>query len=143
MESERLSKQCLPSHRRAGYLNMLELCLRQFRPAVLIALLMPAASAMAMEQPAYNEDETSGLIMAPGWETVKGHCTACHSARVITTQRGDRATWESIVRWMQRTQGLWQFPGEVETTILNYLATNYPPGKPSRRPNLSVYLLPE
>lgn len=122
---------------------MLELSFRQFRPVALIILLTAAASAMATEQPAYNQDEASGLIMAPGWETVKGHCTGCHSARVITTQRGDRATWESMIRWMQRTQGLWQFPGEIETTILNYLATNYPPGKPSRRPNLPVSLLPK
>ena len=48
-----------------------------------------------------------------------------------------------MIRWMQKTQGLWQFPADVEATILDYLATNYPPGPPSRRPNLPVYLLPE
>ncbi|GAA5194727.1 hypothetical protein GCM10025772_28320 [Ferrimonas gelatinilytica] len=81
--------------------------------------------------------------MAPGWETVKNNCTVCHSAKFITLQRGDRDTWESMIRWMQKTQGLWQFPDNVETTILDYLSTHYPPGPPSRRANLPPRLMPK
>ena len=80
--------------------------------------------------------------MAPGWETVKTHCTVCHSAKFITFQRGDRETWTSMIRWMQKTQGLWTFDPKTEDTILTYLADNYPPGKPSRRKNLPPGDLP-
>ena len=46
-------------------------------------------------------DPDSGLTIADGWETVRANCTACHSAKFITFQRGDRDTWESMIRWMQ------------------------------------------
>jgi len=87
-------------------------------------------------------DKESGLIIAKGMETVKTNCTACHSAKFITLQRGDRATWKSMIVWMQKTQGLWEFTPEVEDEILTYLETNYPPGKASRRPNLKAKDLP-
>lgn len=87
-------------------------------------------------------DPETGLIISTGFEEVKLHCTICHSAQFITLQRGDRDTWLAMIRWMQRTQGLWQFSPEVETTILDYLADNYPPGPASRRPSLKHTLLP-
>ena len=95
------------------------------------------------DTPAFQVDEGSGLVMAPGWQTVKGNCTACHSAKFITGQRGDRKTWESMIRWMQKTQGLWEIPNKTENTILDYLAKNYPPSKVSRRANLSPNLMPK
>ena len=88
-------------------------------------------------------DPVSGLAIADGWETVRANCTACHSAKFITSQRGDRDTWKSMIRWMQNTQGLWLFDEEKEDTILSYLAVNYPPGKSSRRRNLSPAELPK
>lgn len=88
-------------------------------------------------------DPDSGLIVAPGWEVVKTNCTVCHSAKFITWQRGDRDTWHSMIRWMQQTQGLWQFTPEVEKKILDYLATNYPPDEPSRRKNLPPSAMPQ
>lgn len=87
-------------------------------------------------------DKASGLIVSPGWEAVKANCTICHSAKFITWQRGDRDTWLSMIRWMQKTQGLWQLPAETETIILDYLAANYPPGKASRRNNLPPSAMP-
>jgi cytochrome c5 len=122
---------------------MIQRSTKHCRLVAIMVLLAVTTPGMTAEQPAYDQDKATGLIMAPGWEVIRGNCTACHSARFITTQRGDRATWESMIRWMQKTQGLWQFPIEMETTILDYLATNYPPGKPSRRANLPVYLLPK
>ncbi len=122
---------------------MIELSFKHFRLVALVALLTVAKSGMAVEPTTYDQDKVSGLIMAPGWELVRANCTGCHSARVITTQRGDRATWESMIRWMQKSQGLWQFSSETDVTILNYLAANYPPDKPSRRANLAPDLLPK
>lgn len=87
-------------------------------------------------------DKETGLIEAKGMDIVKANCTVCHSAKFITLQRGDRDTWLSMIRWMQKTQGLWPFDKKTEDTILTYLEVNYPPGKASRRPNLKLGSLP-
>ncbi len=82
------------------------------------------------------------LIEAPGVELVRGHCSGCHSERLITQNRGTRDDWLRTIRWMQRTQNLWPLEPTVEKTILDYLATNYPPGRASRRPPLHPSLMP-
>ncbi len=99
-------------------------------------LALPTAAA------AVETDPETGLIIAPGWDTVKTNCTICHSAQFITWQRGDRETWLSMIRWMQKTQGLWQLEPATENTILDYLANNYPPGEASRRRNLPPAAMP-
>lgn len=88
-------------------------------------------------------DKDTGLIVAPGMDVVIANCTVCHSAKFITLQRGDRDTWLAMIRWMQDTQGLWEFDPKTEDTILTYLETNYAPDAASRRPNLSKELLPK
>jgi hypothetical protein len=82
------------------------------------------------------------LADAEGWELVYAHCSACHSLRLVTAQRGDRATWLRLIRWMQDTQNLWQFDPVVEQRILDYLAENYPPRPTARRAPLPEHLLP-
>ncbi len=108
-----------------------------------ILIMAISNNVVAADMLTYKADKDSGLIMAPGWETVKGNCTACHSTKFITGQRGDRETWKAMIRWMQKTQGLWQMPSETEATILDYLAANYPPDKASRRSNLPLNLMPK
>ena len=88
-------------------------------------------------------DLVSGLKIAPGWELVRNHCTACHSARHFLRQKGSRQTWEDIIRWMQKTQGLWKFDIVTETTILDYLAKNYAPSGEYRRAPIPHHLLPK
>lgn len=98
-------------------------------------------------------DPESGLIVATGVEDVKSNCTACHSAKFILLQRGDKQTWKDMIVWMQKTQGLWDLksmpsmsvPGkDAESVILNYLATNYAPDeKIERRKNLPLSALPK
>jgi mono/diheme cytochrome c family protein len=87
-------------------------------------------------------DPGSGLIIDAGWELVRGHCVACHSARLVTQNRGSRETWLSMIRWMQETQGLWQFDQATENTILDYLARNYGPADVYRRSPLAPEFLP-
>lgn len=87
-------------------------------------------------------DKETGLIIAPGMEEVKINCIACHSSKFITFQKGDRDTWLAMIRWMQKTQGLWELDKKTEDIILTYLETNYPPGKSSRRPILKASFLP-
>jgi hypothetical protein len=94
-------------------------------------------------------DPATGLIVAPGVEDVVANCTACHSAKFITLQRGDRQTWKDMIVWMQKTQGLWDLNTKnaqgqnTEKVILDYLATNYAPdNKIERRKNLPLKALP-
>lgn len=103
--------------------------------AVLIWLALSPAQAADI-------DPSSGLIKAPGWENVRAHCGGCHSHALVIQQRADRQTWLDMIRWMQATQNLWQFPAEVETQILDYLATNYPPQANRRRAPIATSLMP-
>lgn len=79
----------------------------------------------------------TGLVFAEGFDLVRGTCTGCHSAQLITQNRATRAGWESMIRWMQRTQGLWDL-GDTEGPILDYLAAHYAPTEVGRRANLDV-----
>jgi len=87
-------------------------------------------------------DEASGLIKAKGWELVAANCIACHSSKLITQNRGDRARWQDTIRWMQKTQGLWPLAPDVEDTILTYLSTHYAPDAIARRKPLAPSLMP-
>ena len=82
------------------------------------------------------------LIQGAGDDLVRGHCSGCHSLLLVTAQRGDRAYWLKTIRWMQRTQNLWELPPAQETVILDYLAEHYAESEWGRRPNLSPLLQP-
>jgi hypothetical protein len=111
--------------------------MRVVRAALLLWVLgcLPAAAAPAV-------DPESGLVQAPGWRTVAAHCGACHSYRLVTAQRGDADFWRGLIRWMQRTQNLWEIPPEQEDTIVAYLAEHYAETEGGRRPPLPARLLP-
>lgn len=79
----------------------------------------------------------SGLIYAEGFDIVRGNCTACHSAKLVTQNRATREGWTDMIRWMQAKQGLWDL-GDNESVILDYLATNYAPEDIGRRANIDV-----
>jgi len=105
------------------------------RSGFLVVLLMLGPCAAA------GVDPGTGLVIAPGFETVSTHCTVCHSSMLITRSRATRDGWRAMIRWMQETQGLWSL-GDKEEEILHYLATNYPPAKTGRRRPLPADLLP-
>ena len=79
----------------------------------------------------------TGLKVDKGWEIVRGTCTACHSAKLVTQNRATREGWKKMIVWMQETQNLWDL-GEQEGLILDYLAANYAPEEAGRRPNLDL-----
>ena len=108
--------------------------------AIFFGLVFLASVSSAEEATAI--DPETGLNIKPGWELVKSNCTACHSAKLIVMQRGDRGSWLEMIRWMQKTQGLWSLDSKTETAILDYLAENYPPGHRGRRLNLPARDLP-
>ena len=76
-------------------------------------------------------DPSSGFIIKPGFEMVRAHCTACHSAKLVTQNHMSRERWLSTIRWMQKTQNLWPLPQEEE--ILDYLSANYGTRRPIAR----------
>ena len=87
-------------------------------------------------------DKETGFIIAEHWETVRNNCTECHSAKLVTAQRGDRKTGTDIIRWMQATQGLQKFDAKTEAKILQYLASNYAPKARGRRAPIPPLLMP-
>ena len=103
---------------------------------VTLCLLLGAFFARA------ETDQRTGLIIAPGWELVSAHCGACHSHQLVTSQRGDAEFWLNTIRWMQRTQNLWELPADQEPQIIGYLAEHYSESEWGRRPPLSASLLP-
>ncbi len=42
-------------------------------------------------------------VILPGWNPIGYLNNACHSAKFITFQKGDRDTWLAMIRWMQKT----------------------------------------
>lgn len=73
-----------------------------------------------------QHDPESGLAMDKSMVLVKGQCTACHSSKLILQSHFNREKWIERIRWMQRTQKLWDL-GESEPAILAYLTKYYGP----------------
>lgn len=88
---------------------------------VCTTLAFSAILALSANAGKVQLDKESGLKIDKGMDVVKANCTVCHSAKFITLQKGDRDTWLQMIRWMQRTQGLWEFDSQTEDTILSYL----------------------
>lgn len=79
----------------------------------------------------------SGLAFDENFQVVRGVCTACHSAKLVTQNRATREGWKEMIIWMQATQGL-QDLGENEKPILDYLAKHYAPEEMGRRANIDM-----
>lgn len=73
-------------------------------------------------------DPETGLALDKDLMLVKGQCTVCHSSKLILQSHFDREKWVERIRWMQRTQKLWDL-GETEPAVLTYLAKYYGPIK--------------
>lgn len=106
----------------------------------MIALILFMMVQLA--SPGTARDKETGLILEKGWELVRDHCTHCHSGAQITRQRGNRKMWLDSIRWMQKTQGMWELEPAVEMAILDYLEKNYAPSERSRRAPIPLSLLP-
>jgi len=78
---------------------------------------------------------SSGLIVDEGYELVLNTCSGCHSLKLVTQNKGNKADWKEVIVWMQETQKLWDL-GSTEGPIIAYLAKNYGQSKKGRRMNL-------
>lgn len=103
-----------------------------------------AAAHLSAENEERNWDRISngihlrtGLHDDPSLQLVIASCTSCHSAKLITQNKATRAGWQSMITWMQKTQGLPDL-GTSEPVILDYLAKYYAPTEVGRRKNLDV-----
>lgn len=103
----------------------------------LVILLLVASEAWP------KVDDATGLIEDIGWRMVQAHCSGCHDLKLVTAQRGNREFWEQTIRWMQKTQNLWQLGETTERRILTYLAKNYAPEFTGRRRPLPASLRPD
>ncbi|MDH7445142.1 monoheme cytochrome C [Aquimarina sp. 2201CG14-23] len=74
----------------------------------------------------------TGLVEAEGLMEVVNNCTNCHSSQLVIQNRMSKERWIETIRWMQKTQNLWDLGGN-EAIIVNYLVSNYPPPKKGRR----------
>lgn len=100
----------------------------------LVSMTTLRPSAVSLEKPMAEVrldtikkiDPATGFVIAEGLDLVRAHCTGCHSSKLVTEFGADRAGWLDKIRWMQRTQNLWNL-GEAEPVILDYLAKHYPP----------------
>ena len=102
--------------------------------------IAPAPEPIAASEP--QLDPVTGFKMTGDWELVRGNCTACHSAKLVTQQRGTAEQWLAMIRWMQKKQNLWQFDPGTEERIIAYLAENYPPDAARRRAPIPPDLMP-
>ncbi len=101
--------------------------------ALLIGVLMvasptsswPVYSQVAVTDSVKTDPET-GLAIDDQLMLVKGQCTACHSSKLILQSHFSREKWIERIRWMQRTQKLWDL-GASEPPIVAYLVKHYGP----------------
>jgi cytochrome c1 len=116
------------------------------KKGILIAfIVLMSFSVFAITTPKTTDkisfDPLSGLALSPGFELLLGHCSACHSAKLVTQNRMTRENWLGTIRWMQKSQGLWPL-GKNEAIILDYLEAYYSPLEVSRRGPIPAHLMP-
>lgn len=100
--------------------------------------LAKAAKTEAKATKTPEIDKETGLVIAEGFEVVKANCTvACHSATLVTQNRGNEKYWKDAIVYMQKNQGLWDL-GADEPRIISYLATHYGQSPVYRRSPLKV-----
>ncbi|ULN65489.1 cytochrome C [Vibrio gigantis] len=92
--------------------------------SLLTSMLVHAGDIPENPKEYYGVDKVSGLIMAPGWETVKGQCNACHTSLIVAQNSGNREQWRETIQWMVDTQGLWDL-SDTWDPVLDYLSTYY------------------
>ena len=74
----------------------------------------------------------TGFIDGEGLMTVVNNCTNCHSSKIVLQNRMNVEAWNSTIKWMQKTQNLWDL-GDDQKIIVDYLVSNYPPKSKGRR----------
>jgi hypothetical protein len=101
------------------------------------------ANAQDSEKEEVPLDPVTGMKMTGDWVLVRSHCIICHSPQQFLRQKGTLSTWTEIIRWMQKSGGLWKLDPAIEKQIVTYLAANYGPSGDYRRAPIPATLMPE
>lgn len=107
-----------------------------------LTTVVALSASQSLDSAAQGSAAPGELVQAQGWELVRDNCTKCHSSQIIVQNSGNRAVWQSRIEWMQDSQGLGELAPEVESSILDYLTTNYGQKTASRRQALPAHLMP-
>lgn len=73
------------------------------------------------------EETPEVLPEGPGRDETFYGCTACHGTAIIRQQGMTRERWDDTMRVMTEKHGMVAYEGELRDTILDYLATHFPP----------------
>ena len=117
------------------------MCHRRLPRFVLVALVLTLITSRIQAKESQTYDPITGFVVSENYEIVRAHCTACHSAKLVTQNRMTRDNWLETIRWMQKSQGLWPL-GVQEQKILDYLESHYSPIAISRRSPIPSHLMP-
>lgn len=79
----------------------------------------------------------TGFIAEGDYGLVIQNCVACHSSKIVTQNKMNEKTWRKTIKWMQKTQNLWDL-GINEDKIVAYLGKYYAPKKEGRRKALVI-----
>lgn len=60
-------------------------------------------------------------------ETVRGHCSVCHSFQLVEQQRLDRANWDWVMDDMIVKYGATWIDAEFRERLVDYLVEHYGP----------------
>jgi hypothetical protein len=97
--------------------------------AVLVALAGPLAAPSPFQAPA---DAQTARTAPPGAEAlpaavVRGHCSVCHSYRLVEQQRLDRANWDWVMDDMIDKYGATWIDPALRERIVDYLVEHHGP----------------
>lgn len=101
-------------------MKRLRLCLAA---ALLLCLATPGWSETFTPSEERQEDYPPGA----GRETTFYACIACHGFKIVAQQGQSRQQWDDTLNWMTQKHGMPPIDGEMRTTVLDYLATAFPP----------------
>ena len=95
-------------------------------PALLAGLLWIAP---AFSQTAFTprDESPDDYPDAPGREQTFYACTPCHGFKIVAQQGQTRRQWDDTLDWMTQKHKMPPIDGELRNTVLDYLATAFPP----------------
>jgi mono/diheme cytochrome c family protein len=108
---------------------------RKGRATALLALcVLVFGSPASLAQTSFTpRDETPEEFAAgAGRDETFYACTACHNFKLVAAQGLDRAGWDDSLNLMVRKHNMPPLDAKDRETVLNYLATAYPPRAAAR-----------
>jgi len=74
-----------------------------------------------------SEERADEYPPGPGRETTFNFCTECHGFKLVAQQGMTRQQWDDALVWMAQWHRMPQLEGNERKTVLDYLASAFPP----------------